>query len=133
MNGRPALVLALLALWMSGVLAQTLDDPMRPPPRAQAKPTAQAATKEATPATLKATWIVGKRRFAQIDDEVVEQGGKFGDQRVVRVTSEEVHLDGPQGERTLALPFEIERTTRKRATPVGAATRTEKKSRRTSK
>jgi len=87
-----------------------VGDPTRPPALAAPEVEAAPAAAPAPVTAVRATWSVGARRFALIDDEVVEVGKTVGESTVVRIEDGVVTLRGPTGEQTVvSLTSQIER------------------------
>lgn len=91
----------MLAMAASGVHAEDLIDPTRPP----ASITAPFAMGSAIPkaAGLQSIIISKNRRAAIIDGETVELGGKHGDVKLLEVNEGSVVLSGAQGRQVLTL------------------------------
>ena len=90
----------LLGVLPFAVSAGTLPDPTRIPAEIMAPPTRQAASSSSG---LQSVIIAPGRRAAIINGQTVEQGGKYGDARLVQVNEGSVVLRGPQGKRVLTL------------------------------
>lgn len=95
------LMFALLGL-PAIAAAQPMADPTRPP---NVSPAADAAAPAAYGAPVLQSVILrsGQKPRALISGELVEQGGKFGDMRVVKITADTAILRGASGRVTLAL------------------------------
>jgi hypothetical protein len=128
----------LFAVLVTGVAAagplDGVGDPMRPP--MVKAPELEADAPPPPPASLTAIWSVGNRRFAVVNDEVVEVGKVLGDKKVTRIEDEEVLLRDATGETiVLSLVPEIARKLLVHQPPVAstaAATASVKKTRITS-
>jgi hypothetical protein len=111
-------LLVAIALAATAALAQDLADPLRPP---NARPEKESAAAPAlTGSGLRGIWSVGSRRYAVLDNQVVEVGTRIGEQRVTRITDTEVTLTGPEGPNTLSIAIGIEKTVKKPTTAVAA-------------
>lgn len=99
----PAGLLALALLGLPAVAAaQPMADPTRPP---TASPAADAAAPAGygTPVLQSVILRSGQKPRALISGELVEQGGKYGDMRVVKITADTAILRGASGRVILAL------------------------------
>lgn len=95
----------LAAAWLAAAIAsaETLPDPTRPP-TAGLPPGAAVDLPSGGGLQLQSVLIrPGARPQAMINGEWIEQGRKFGDFRVVKITAEAAILRGPNGKETLAL------------------------------
>lgn len=91
-----------MLLWMLPltVAAGVLPDPTRIPVEIRAP----AAGRSASPNRgLQSIIIAPGRRAAIIDGKTVEQGGKYGNARLVQVNEDSVVLRGSDGKRVLTL------------------------------
>lgn len=104
---RITLASLVLCVTMPG-FADQLSDPTRPwDYKAETSRAAQVVTKEPT---LYSTMISPERRIAVIDGEVVQEGERFGDLKVISIRTNQVRLRGPKGYITLKLlPAPIKR------------------------
>jgi MSHA biogenesis protein MshK len=98
-------------LWKSGcglllgalplaALSGTLPDPTRIPAEVMAPGAHQAASRNTG---LQSVIIAPGRRAAIINGQTVEQGGKYGDARLVQVNEDSVVLHGPEGKQVMTL------------------------------
>ena len=91
----------LLGALPLATLAEVLPDPTTIPAEVRAP---VAADGEAAPDSgLQSIIIAPGRRAAIINGQTVEQGGKYGDARLIRVNESSVVLRGPQGKQVLRL------------------------------
>jgi MSHA biogenesis protein MshK len=95
--------LAFIALLgaMNGAGAQVTTDPTRPPP-GYAPGDPDLAIQTGGP-VLQSVMISAAGRSAIISGEVVKQGQKYRDARLVRVTENEAVLKGPDGTQVLKM------------------------------
>lgn len=102
-NTTYALLAVALSLVASSLHAQVTNDPTRPP--AALLPNTGGADGDAdSGAPLLQSIMIGPAgRTAIIGGELVKQGGKYGDARVVKITDNEVVLRTPTGTETLTL------------------------------
>lgn len=104
---------ASLAVWEAAKRTRALvrvglADPLRPSlPGAPAH--AGSEPGDAAPRALAGVWRVGDRRYAMIDEQVVQTGTLVGADRVVDITDTHVILRGPQGRVTLDVAAGIDR------------------------
>jgi MSHA biogenesis protein MshK len=107
-----ALLLGLLA--STTVMAERLTDPTKPWDVPASNAAANAAPPSRAP-VLHSTMIAPGRRVAVIDGEIVQEGERMGDLRVVRIETSRVVLRGPQGALTLKLlPTSVKSESRNR-------------------
>lgn len=124
-------LLAVAGLLAASVPAQadSLPDPTRPPPGfgSESAATATEALAAGQGGPVLQTVILprkGKPK-AIIGGELVQLGGRYGDQQLIRVSEREVVLDGPRGREVLTLTPGIDKTDVKRSPkrPVAGASR----------
>jgi hypothetical protein len=85
----------------SALAAESLPDPTRPPVEAGVEsPGTQAV---ASGPVLQSVMIRPGRRTAVISGQLLAEGERFGDARLVRISEGEVVLAGPEGRQTLRL------------------------------
>jgi MSHA biogenesis protein MshK len=92
----------LLVISPAVVLAGVLRDPTRIPVEVSG-PTAAGEEAAAPDSGLQSVLIAPGRRAAIINGQTVEQGGKYGDSRLIKVNEGSVVLRGPQGKQVLML------------------------------
>lgn len=98
----------LAGLPIAGRGEETLPDPTRPP-AAILGPQSEAGGVPLGGPVLQAIRISQEHKSAIISGERVALGGKFGDARLVRLTSSEAVLDGPEGKTVLRLVPGVEK------------------------
>ena len=90
-------------MWLGGLLlvnqAMALPDPTRVPAAVRSP----VANQEAPKKGLQSVIIAPGRRAAIINGQTVEQGGKYGNARLIAVTESYIVLRGPQGKRVMTL------------------------------
>jgi MSHA biogenesis protein MshK len=91
----------LLGVLPLAALAEELPDPTRMPAEISAPVTAEAGA--AQDSGLQSVIIAPGRRAAIINGQTVEQGGKYGNARLIKVGESSVVLRGPEGEQVLKL------------------------------
>lgn len=114
--------LAALAAAVAPALAgDALPDPTLPPPEAGL--TGPAAPPPAGP-VLQSIRIGPGNRSAVISGQLLKEGDLYGEAKLVRITGSEVVLSGPEGEQTLKLFPDVEKTLRspRAVVPESAAT-----------
>lgn len=92
----------LLGILPAVVFAGVLRDPTEVPAEVAA-PIAAAGEATTPDSGLQSVIIAPGRRAAIINGQNVEQGGKYGDSRLIRVNENSVVLRGPQGKQVLML------------------------------
>lgn len=95
------LALTLVGPTVQAVAAEILPDPTRPP--AEAGMETPGALPVATGPALQSVMIRPDRRMAMIGGQLIAEGERFGDTRLVKVSESEVILSGPEGRQTLKL------------------------------
>ena len=108
----------MLMAWPLSGGAQILNDPTRPPAGVYSTDPADSAAAGGSP--LQSVMITPTERSAIIGGELVKQGGKYGDARVIRITESEVVLRTPSGTKTLRLFPDVEMKLIKPAAGVAA-------------
>jgi MSHA biogenesis protein MshK len=100
-------LLSLLVLLPAWVAAQQLQDPTRPPAALAATATQSGEGEAGAPAMRVQSILIGAapnhRRLAVIDGVTVQQGGKFGDAVVERISENTVVLRRGKLRETLVL------------------------------
>lgn len=107
-----ALVLAISMPLAEALAQEALPDPTRPP---AGWASGQAAAPAGEGGALLQSIILPRKRgrpAAIISGERVELGGKYGEQKVVKITEAEVVLKGPAGEQVLKMVPEVEKRMR---------------------
>jgi len=107
----------VLSLAAAALQAETLQDPTRPPASLLASPAPAASAPESAMQLQSVLLAKGRTPAAVISGEVVVLGGRFRDAKLVRITERSAVLRGPQGETTLALLPDMNRTGHSPATP----------------
>jgi len=91
----------LLGILPLAVVAEVLPDPTMVPAEVRAPVAMEAGA--AQDSGLQSIIIAPGRRAAIINGQTVEQGGKYGDARLIKVNESSVVLRGPQGKQVLRL------------------------------
>lgn len=106
-------LIALTSVATTGVCAEILADPTRPP--------AALSTGEATEGprrpSLQSIIITPQGRAAVIDGQRVELRGRYGDAQVVQITESEVVLRSAGGVQTLKMYPDVEKFARRSDPP----------------
>ena len=91
----------LLGAMPLAAAAEALPDPTRMPTEVSAPVSEEGAA--APDSGLQSIIIAPGRRAAIINGQTIEQGGKYGDARLIKVNENSVVLRGPQGKQVLRL------------------------------
>lgn len=94
-----ALAAAVAAMAPASATAQEMADPTRPPDSGDDRPAPTAGNT----LNLQSILISATRREAVINGQVVRAGGRIGQTKIVKISDNQVLVDGPRGMQVLRM------------------------------
>lgn len=98
---------ALFFMQAAGLLADLLPDPTRP--AAASELFSNGLSAPASGPVLQSIMLSASRRNVVISGMLLSAGEQFGDMKVIRISENEVELDGPEGKQILKLLPAVEK------------------------